>query len=108
MGGQTSHKAENAGLHLLKVQPYGTSQTCSGCGAKVKKSLAVRIHKCLCGLTLDRDHNAAINIKRVASTLRGGALVVISPEKLSKGRKKRKIRKPYDGGSLQAPSFRAG
>jgi len=73
-------KAENAGLHLLCVPPHGTSQICSGCGEKVIKSLAVRIHRCnSCGLVLDRDHNAAINILRVASTLRGGALVVNSP-----------------------------
>ncbi|MCH8294041.1 transposase [Candidatus Poribacteria bacterium] len=76
----TCAKAENAGLHLLCVPPHGTSQICSGCGEKVIKSLAVRIHRCnSCGLVLDRDHNAAINILRVASTLRGGALVVNSP-----------------------------
>jgi len=106
----TCAKAENAGLHLLKVPPHGTSQKCSSCGEKVIKSLAVRVHRCKsCGLVLDRDHNAAINILRVASTLRGGALVVNSPERLSKERKKREIRKPYDGESLQKLSpFMAG
>ena len=75
-------KAENAGKRVLKVKPHGTSQSCSGCGSVVKKSLAVRVHYCPdCGLTLDRDHNAAINIrKRAATALRGGALVVNSPE----------------------------
>ena len=73
-------KAENAGTHLLKVPPYNTSQKCSACNAIVKKSLGIRIHNCDCGLTLDRDHNAAINILRAATALRGGAEVTNSPE----------------------------
>jgi putative transposase len=37
-----------------------------GCGQIVKKELSGRIHSCpYCGLTLDRDHNAAINIMRL-------------------------------------------
>ena len=75
-----SCKAENAGKHLLKVPPHRTSQICSGCGVIVKKSLATRIHRCDCGLTLDRDHNAAINILRAATVLRGGAVEPITPE----------------------------
>jgi len=102
-------KAGNAGLHLLKVPPHGTSQICSCCGEKVINSLYERVHRCdSCGLSLDRDHNAAINILRVASTLRGGAAVSNAPEKLPDGRKKREIHKSYDGESLQAPPFMAG
>ena len=57
------HKAESAGAHVVKVNPSGTSQRCSGCGATVRKSLADRVHDCPgCGLVLDRDHNAALNI----------------------------------------------
>jgi putative transposase len=45
------------------VNPRGTSQTCSGCGAYVEKSLSVRVHRCPgCGLTIDRDVNAARNM----------------------------------------------
>ena len=45
------------------VAAHNTTQPCSGCGEMVQKSLAIRIHKCpICGLILDRDHNAAINI----------------------------------------------
>jgi putative transposase len=74
-------KAESAGKHVLKVSPHGTSQKCSTCGEVEKKSLAIRVHRCSCGLTIDRDHNAALNILyRVASTLRGGALVANSPD----------------------------
>ena len=47
------------------VSPRGTSQTCSGCGAYVRKDLSVRTHRCPeCGLTIDRDVNAARNILR--------------------------------------------
>src|SRR5215831_20406889 len=36
---------------------------CSGCGFRVKKSLSQRTHSCpRCGLVLDRDQNAALNI----------------------------------------------
>jgi len=45
------------------VNPRGTSQTCSRCGAYVEKDLSVRVHRCpWCGLTIDRDVNAALNV----------------------------------------------
>jgi len=57
-------KAENAGRLVVAINPAYTSQMCSGCGNIQKKSLSVRTHKCLgCGLVLDRDTNAAVNIK---------------------------------------------
>lgn len=57
-------KAENAGRLVVAVNPAYTSQTCSGCGNIVKKTLIERTHRCsVCGLVLDRDTNAAINIK---------------------------------------------
>lgn len=55
-------KAEQAGSQVVLVDPKMTSQTCSSCGAIVRKSLAVRVHKCECGCELDRDENAALNI----------------------------------------------
>jgi putative transposase len=59
-----TYKAEEAGRQVIKVPPHNTSQVCSGCGEKVPKALSVRIHKCpFCSLVLDRDHNAALNIK---------------------------------------------
>lgn len=73
------NKAENAGRWYQEVSPNGTSQECSQCGNIVKKSLAVRIHNCShCGLSLDRDINAARNILQKARTepsLRGGFLL---------------------------------
>ena len=57
------NKAANAGRVVEKVEPKFTSQDCSNCKARVRKSLNEREHRCVnCGLILHRDHNAAINI----------------------------------------------
>jgi putative transposase len=70
------YKAEKAGGHLVRVDPRNTSQKCSGCGELVPKSLAVRTHTCpSCGLVIDRDHNASLNILRAG--IGAGALNVI-------------------------------
>ena len=67
--------AERDGLHFHQVDPQNTSQMCSACGKKSPKklSLAIRTFDCnFCGTSLDRDHNAAINILlRAARALRG-------------------------------------
>lgn len=57
-------KAEEAARTVVAVDPRGTSQVCSGCGSQPdeRKTLRVRTYECDCGLTLDRDHNAALNI----------------------------------------------
>ena len=57
-----NEKAESAGVKMVAVNPKGTSQECSSCGAEVKKNLSVRTHKCSCGYQADRDVNAALNI----------------------------------------------
>jgi putative transposase len=57
------YKAEWAGAHVIEVDPYNTSQDCSGCGNKVPKDLDQRRHDCPhCGISIDRDLNAARNI----------------------------------------------
>lgn len=62
--GVLANKAECAGREFEKVDACGTSQECSGCGVLVRKGLHVRVHRCPdCGLVLDRDVNAAINVK---------------------------------------------
>jgi putative transposase len=62
-----TNKAENAGLLVIPVSAYNTSQDCSNCGEKVPKKLHERWHNCPnCGCSLDRDRNAAINIKNRA------------------------------------------
>ena len=61
--GFLKYKAEEAGIQFEKVSPKFTSINCSHCGNPVPKTLKDRIHFCLvCGATLGRDHNAAINI----------------------------------------------
>jgi putative transposase len=50
-------------IPVIAVPPQYTSQNCSACGTRVQKSLSVRTHICIgCGVVLDRDHNAALNI----------------------------------------------
>jgi putative transposase len=57
------NKAANAGRRVWKVQAAFTSQDCSQCGDRVKKSLSQREHRCIgCGYVAHRDHNAALNI----------------------------------------------
>ena len=62
------------GISVIAVPPHCTTQDCSGilpdgtpCRERVQKSLSVRTHVCpSCGLVLDRDENAALNILRAA------------------------------------------
>jgi putative transposase len=62
----TSNKAEEAGRTVVLINPSNTSKMCSQCGELVEKDLSVRVHTCPhCGLVLDRDQNAAINILRL-------------------------------------------
>jgi putative transposase len=59
----TTYKAASAGTVVVMVDPRYTSQDCSGCGVRVQKGLRERVHRCgTCGLELDRDVNAALNI----------------------------------------------
>ncbi|WP_287518800.1 transposase [Okeania sp. SIO2C2] len=63
-------KEEKAGQLIVEVKPHGTSNECSNCGHKVKKTLAQRQHQCLnCNLSIGRDLNTAINIKNRAKVL---------------------------------------
>jgi hypothetical protein len=54
--------AARAGGEVRQVSANNTSQLCSACAAKVPKTLSVRLHRCQCGLVMDRDQNAARNI----------------------------------------------
>lgn len=58
-----AYKAEKAGGQVIEVAAKYTSQECSKCGIKTPKLLSERRHSCYsCGLEMDRDLNAAINI----------------------------------------------
>lgn len=62
-------KAVEAGRQVVLVHPSYTSKTCSSCGAIFEGlSLANRWMECSCGLSMDRDVNAALNILRVGQT----------------------------------------
>ena len=67
--------AERDGFHFHQVDPKNTSQICSSCGEKSPKklSLAIRTFNCgFCRHSLDRDHNAALNILyKAAAAFRG-------------------------------------
>ncbi len=67
--------AERDGFHFHQVNPKDTSQTCFACGGKSPKklSLAIRTFDCQsCGMSLDRDYNAAINILLRAACVHRG------------------------------------
>ena len=58
------YKCEWVGIEFIQVDRfYPSSKKCSNCGA-IKKDLKLkdRIYKCSCGLEIDRDLNAAINL----------------------------------------------
>jgi putative transposase len=58
-------KAVEAGRVVVAISPAYTSKTCSGCGTVFEHlTLSDRWVQCACGLSLDRDHNAALNIQR--------------------------------------------
>ena len=63
--GYLEYKLTWAGGQLIKIGRFApSSQICSGCGSRQKISLSVRTYICpVCGLTIDRDYNAALNIK---------------------------------------------
>jgi len=58
-----TYKAVSAGREVIAVKPAYTSKCCSNCGMLFQDfDLSTRWVDCACGLSLDRDHNAAINI----------------------------------------------
>lgn len=68
---QLDYKTRWYGSQLVKADRwYPSSKTCSGCGVvKAKLPLAERTYECDgCGLVIDRDLNAAVNLARYAQT----------------------------------------
>lgn len=57
------YKAEYAESRCIQVNPAYTSRNCSRCGNRQKLKLSDRMYHCpCCGLSLQRDHNAAKNV----------------------------------------------
>jgi putative transposase len=68
---QLFDKAADAGREVLLVDPAYTSKSCSNCGAIFEGlRLTDRQVACHCGLSLDRDPNAALNILKRAGRVR--------------------------------------
>ena len=74
-------KAASAGRVVCLVDPAYTSQDCSGCGYRFQGlTLKDRWVDCpACGLSLDRDHNAAQNILRRAGHARLDVTEAVAP-----------------------------
>ena len=94
----TIYKAERAGKYCIKVNPRNTSKACSVCGNIIEdQSLDDREYHCSkCGLTMDRDDNAAVNVlnagfKKIFSTF----ILMAKPRKI---RYKRRV--PTDCGEF--------
>lgn len=63
---QLEYKCKFRGIELILADRfYPSSKICSQCG-EVKKDLKLkdRVYKCSCGLIIDRDLNASINLSR--------------------------------------------
>ena len=63
---QLEYKCKFRGIQLVVADRfYPSSKTCSQCG-EIKKDLKLkdRVYKCSCGLSIDRDLNASINLSR--------------------------------------------
>lgn len=60
------YKCEFNGIEFIQADRfYASSKTCSCCGS-IKKDLKLkdRVYKCDCGLSIDRDLNASINLSK--------------------------------------------
>ncbi len=77
----TTYKGESAGAVVVLVDPMNTSQKCSKCGnIKDDMKLSDRIYHCdVCGITMDSDLNAAINIRNMGLTKIGRGTPEFTP-----------------------------
>ena len=65
-----SYKLQEQGKQLVKIDKwYPSTKTCSNCGSVKEMPLAERVYSCTCDANLDRDMNAALNIKNEAIRL---------------------------------------
>jgi putative transposase len=65
--GFIDYKAVRYGSNILKMDPfYPSSKNCSRCGSKKPDlKLEDRVYACDCGLKMDRDFNASLNILKM-------------------------------------------
>jgi len=62
---QIEYKAAMEGVPVIKVNPRYTSKTCPACGA-LRRDRVGRMFECECGWSMDRQHNAGMNILKTA------------------------------------------
>jgi len=94
----TYKTAWHGGRLVIADRWFPSSKTCSGCGAvKPKLSLSERTYICTaCGLILDRDLNAAINLARLVERTVAGS----GPETINGRGADRKTRPRLAGGAI--------
>jgi putative transposase len=69
---QIKYKAEWYGKEVSVISRwFPSTKMCSSCGQLHRMKLSNRMMNCDCGLVLNRDHNAAINIKKAGEALSG-------------------------------------
>ena len=93
----TIYKAERADKYCIKVNPRNTSKTCSYCGNIIEEqSLDDREYHCSkCGLIMDRDDNAAVNVLNAGFKKVFNTFIIIKQKK-----SKHKRRVPTDCGEF--------
>ncbi|WP_033707587.1 RNA-guided endonuclease InsQ/TnpB family protein, partial [Bacillus mycoides] len=65
-----AYKLNEQGKQLVKIDKwFPSTKACSSCGHVKNMTLSERVYSCICGVNLDRDYNAAINIKNEAIRL---------------------------------------
>lgn len=78
---QIEYKSQWYGKKVIKISRWiPSTKTCSSCGAMKPIKLSERVYECGCGLSLDRDLNAAINIKTAGLAVSGA---IYQPEKVA-------------------------
>ena len=69
---QLEYKAKWYGKEVVIISRWEpTTKTCSSCRAQKEMKLSDRVYSCHCGLIIDRDLNAALNIKAAGRAARG-------------------------------------
>ena len=86
----TIYKAERAGKYCVKVNPRNTSKQCSNCGNIIEEqTLDDREYSCIkCGLTMDRDDNAAVNVLNAGFKKLFNTFIIMKPRKIRHKKKK--------------------
>jgi len=84
---QLAYKAGWYGKDVTVISRwFPSTKTCSSCGQVHEMKLSDRVMNCDCGLNLDRDLNAAINIKWAGNVQRGEANQLIGEAKASQNK----------------------